>query len=258
MSQFWAAYPDMQNELKKIQKIMEKTIRSSESFLDGSLEYMLAAGGKMIRPAFVLLGSKFGNAAAQSEKDAERIRYLAASVETLHLATLVHDDIIDESQLRRGRASIQSKYGKPYAVYMGDYLFTQCFMMLVDYDFSQENVKRLAKAMQKICVGEMIQYQRRFTIDKSTRNYLKVVSGKTAALFAVSLATGGYEGGADQKTARLLGHVGYNVGMAFQIIDDMLDYKSDHKTFGKDTRADILKGYYNLPIIRALATASKD
>ncbi len=120
----------------------------------------------MIRPAFVLLGSGFG---PQEDENREKLIHLAASIETLHMATLVHDDIIDESKMRRGQESIQSKYGKPYAVYMGDYLFTQCFMMLIDYDFKQENIKRVANAMKKVCVGEMMQYQRRYKIDKSTK-----------------------------------------------------------------------------------------
>jgi heptaprenyl diphosphate synthase len=103
-------------------------------------------------------------------------------------------------------------------------------------------------------VGEMLQYQRRYRVDRSIKNYLKVISGKTAALFAISLAAGAYESGADEKTAKTLGRIGYNIGMAFQIIDDLLDYNGDAKSFGKDTRADLLKGYYTLPIIRSLGT----
>lgn len=249
MSQFWDRYPSIQNELEKVSDLVNKANKSSEPYLNESIDYLMLAGGKMIRPAFVLLGSAFGN---QEERDRDKLIHLAASIETLHMATLVHDDIIDESKMRRGQESIQSKYGKPYAVYMGDYLFTQCFMMLVDYDFKQENIKRVANAMKKVCVGEMMQYQRRYKIDKSTKNYLKVISGKTAALMAISLCVGAYESGAPEKTAKMLGRIGYNIGMAFQIIDDLLDYNGDYKKFGKDTRADILKGYYTLPIIRSI------
>lgn len=252
MSQFWAKYPSIQSDLASVSSLIDKANKSSETYLNESLDYLMLAGGKMIRPAFVLLGSQFGE---MNDDNQEKIIHLAASIETLHMATLVHDDIIDESKLRRGQESIQSKYGKPYAVYMGDYLFTQCFLMLTDYDFEAENIKRLAEAMKKVCIGEMMQYQRRYKIDKSTKNYLKVVSGKTAALFAISLGVGAYESGASEETAKLLGRVGYNVGMAFQIIDDLLDYNGDHKSFGKDTKADILKGYYTLPIIRSLGTS---
>lgn len=249
MSQFWAKYPSIQEDLRQVSEIIEKTNKSSEVYLSESLDYLMLAGGKMIRPAFVFLGSQFGD---RADENREKIVHLAASIETLHMATLVHDDIIDESKMRRGQESIQSKYGKPYAVYMGDYLFTQCFLMLVDYDFEAENIKRVAEAMKRVCIGEMMQYQRRYRIDKSTKNYLKVVSGKTAALIAISLGVGAYESGASEETSKLLGRIGYNIGMAFQIIDDLLDYNGDHKSFGKDTKADILKGYYTLPIIRSL------
>lgn len=251
MSQFWAQYPSVQSELEQVMEIISKSNKSSEAYLNESLDYLMLAGGKMVRPAFVLLGSQFGS---EAEANKDKLIHLAASIETLHMATLVHDDIIDESKMRRGQESIQSKYGKPYAVYMGDYLFTQCFLMLVDYDFEAENIKRVAEAMKRVCIGEMMQYQRRYKLDKSTKNYLKVVSGKTAALIAISLGVGAHEAGAPEEVAKLLGRVGYNIGMAFQIIDDLLDYRGDHKAFGKDTRADILKGYYTLPIIRTLGT----
>ncbi len=251
MSGFWAKYPSIESELKSVSDIIEKVNRSSESYLNASLDYLFLAGGKMIRPAFVLLGSHFGT---QREQGEEKLMHLAASIETLHMATLVHDDIIDESKLRRGQESIQSKYGKPYAVYMGDYLFTQCFIMLSEYDFKVENIKKVANAIKRVCVGEMLQYQRRYKIDRSTKNYLKVISGKTAALFAISLGVGAYESGADEATARLLGKAGYNIGMAFQIIDDLLDYSGTAESFGKDTKADLMKGYYTLPVIRSLGT----
>jgi len=249
MSQFWAKYPSIQRELEQVMEIISKSNKSSEAYLNKSLDYLTLAGGKMVRPAFVMLGSQF---ASGENVNKDKLVHLAASIETLHMATLVHDDIIDESKMRRGQESIQSKYGKPYAVYMGDYLFTQCFLMLVDYDFEAENIKRVAEAMKRVCIGEMMQYQRRYKLDKSTKNYLKVVSGKTAALIAISLGVGAHEAGASEDVAKLLGRVGYNIGMAFQIIDDLLDYNGDHKAFGKDTKADILKGYYTLPIIRTL------
>ncbi len=249
MTSFWRDYPHIEKDLQAIMDLVQGASQSGDRYLDQSLDYLLLNKGKMLRPALVLIGSRFGPH-ADAHKD--KLLHLAGSIETLHLATLVHDDIVDEAKLRRGQESIQSKYGKPYAVYMGDYLFTQCFLMLVDYSFAPENIKRVAEAIKRVCVGEMLQYQRRYVMDGSTKNYLKVISGKTASLLAISLGVGAYESGAPEEVAKTLGRIGYNVGMAFQIVDDLLDYKGDEKDFGKDTKTDILKGYYTLPIIRGL------
>lgn len=246
MNRFWDEHPKMQEELYEIQKLIMEVNHSSERYLDKSIDYAVTSGGKMVRPAFVVLSASFGKGVEK-----EKLHNMSAAIETLHLATLIHDDIIDDSDLRRGKKTIQSKYSKEYAVYMGDYLFTQCFMMLSKYDYTRENLYNISRGISKISIAEMKQSQFRYNIDVTIKDYLKVISGKTAGLFAVSLGSGAYVGGAEEQVAKKLGRIGYNIGMAFQIVDDLLDFSPD-SIVGKDTLKDINNGYYTLPVIFAL------
>ena len=211
------------------------------------LSPLVDAGGKMLRPAFLLLAAKFG------EYDSNKIHNLAATIEMMHMATLVHDDIVDEAKIRRGVETIQHKYSKEYAVYIGDFLFCQCFIMLSGFNYSTENLRDISKAISKICMGEIIQHNIRYSKNTNLKKYIKVISGKTAALFAISFYTGAKESNCSEKTSKLLGRVGYYIGMAFQIIDDLLDYSGDTSKLGKNAQSDLIKGYYTLPLIYAMA-----
>lgn len=247
MSKFWASIPEVDNELDTITSIIKETNTLGNRYMNDSVQYLFSSGGKLLRPAFVLIGSQFGEV-----EDKNKIHRLAAAVEILHSATLVHDDIIDEAFLRRNQESIQSKYSKEYAVYMGDYLFSQCFMMLAEYEVSTKVLKDMAKGINIVCRGEMLQNALRYQIDISTKDYLKIITGKTAALFAASLSVGAKEAGVEDRLAKQLGKIGGHIGMAFQLIDDLLDYESNAKELGKDVQGDIAKGYYSLPMIKAL------
>lgn len=247
-------YKEVYEQLESVKEIIININRSSEEFLNESIDYLVASGGKMLRPAFIILGSQFGDL---EQKDDKKIRTLAAAVETLHLATLIHDDIIDESRLRRGQTTIQAKYSKEYAVYMGDYLFSQCFIMLSNQEISPEILKFIAKGVARICKGEMMQGYLRYNTDINVYDYLRIIKGKTAALFAVSLASGANESGVDKKIVKKLMKIGLNIGMAFQLIDDLLDYTGDLENIGKEVQTDILRGYYSLPLILALNSSAK-
>lgn len=246
MNKFWNDYPALIEELGEIKGIIKLNIKSRENILEESILPMLENGGKMLRPAFLLLASRFG------ECDSEKIHNLAAVIEMLHMATLVHDDIIDDAMLRRGCDTIQYKYGKDYAVYTGDFLFCQCFNMLAKYDYSMENLRDISKALTKICMGEITQYNLRYGRNASLRNYIRIISGKTAALFAISFYAGAHEAKCHESITNSLGKIGYNAGMAFQIIDDILDFSGNTKMLGKSALRDLQKGYYTLPIIYAL------
>lgn len=246
MNKFWKDYPVLFDELNQVKNIIKKNIKSREKFLEEAILPMVDSGGKMLRPAFLLLSSKFG------EYDPEKIYNIAAVIEMLHMATLIHDDIIDNAKLRRGNETIQHKYGKDYAVYIGDFLFCQCINMLSEYDYNMEDLKNISKALTKICMGEITQYNLRYAKNASLRNYIRIISGKTAALFALSFYTGANEAKCDEKTSKLLGKIGYNTGMAFQIIDDILDYDGNTGRLGKSALKDLKRGYYTLPLILAL------
>lgn len=246
MTTFWSEYKEIEQELNIVKNIMSDSVVAGQKYLSLSLGDVINRQGKMLRPAFVILASKFG----QCEKD--KIYNLAAAVETLHTATLVHDDIVDDSKLRRGSESIQSKFGKDYAVYAGDYLLTQSTLMLSKYKYNEDNIKDLVKLISKICLGEMRQYSLRYSLQVDVRNYLKVISAKTAALFALSFAAGSKESGCDEVLSRNLSKIGYYIGMAFQIIDDILDFTGDTEKLGKGAQRDIVSGYYTLPLIYAM------
>ena len=240
-------------QLEIVKEQMMLHTKNGDQYLNGSLDYLQKSGGKMLRPTLLLLGSRFGK-----KNKVDEIIKLATAIETIHLATLIHDDIIDEAQYRRGQLSIQGKYGQSYAVYMGDYLLSQCFLLLTHLDLEKELAIRLAKTVTKICVGDMKQNQMRYDTSITPFSYIKMVSGKTAALIAVGLSSGAYQAKANKDTVKLLGRIGYELGMAFQLMDDLLDYEGDLRSVGKDVQMDIIRGYYSMPVIFALQKKNED
>lgn len=236
-------------QLDKVKENMSKQTKSGDAYLNGSLDYLLASGGKMLRPLLLLIGSRMGRISPKKDQDLINI---ATAIETMHLATLVHDDIIDQAKIRRGQPSIQAKFGPAYAVYMGDYLLSQCFLMLTNLNLKQDHAIKLAKVVQQICIGDMKQYKKRYDLSLSPLQYIKIVSGKTAALISTALSSGAYFAKSKEDHVKLLGRIGYEIGMTFQLVDDLLDYEGDPTIVGKDLQADILRGYYSMPVIYAL------
>lgn len=251
MSTFWKEYSDIENDLIKVKDIMLKNVKCSEKNIETALIELIDSGGKMLRPGFLILASKFG------EPDSDKIYSLGAVVEMLHMATLIHDDIIDDAPLRRGDETIQSRYGKNYAVFMGDYLFSKCFM-LVSNGTSMENLKNVSKVIARICIGEIEQFSHKYSRNVSINKYLKRIAAKTAALFSLSFYIGASESGCSEKFCKNMGKAGYNLGMAFQIIDDILDFSSDELTIGKPVGNDIKEGIFTLPLIYALQKDDKN
>jgi heptaprenyl diphosphate synthase len=251
MSTFWSKYPVIQRDLEYVKDIMLNNIRCSEKTIEAALRDLINSGGKMLRPAFLLLGAGFG------QYNPKHIYKLGSVVEMLHMATLIHDDIVDDSPLRRGDITIQSRYGKNYAVFMGDFLFTRCFMLLSE-GTSLENLKKVSRVISRICIGEIEQFSFKFKKDVSINRYLKRIAGKTAALFSMSLYIGTSESGCEERLSKLVGRVGYNIGMAFQIIDDILDFSGEEKVVGKPVGNDIKEGIFTLPLIYALQADNGD
>jgi heptaprenyl diphosphate synthase len=245
MNKFWDNYPQIKAELEKVVSILKDNTKNREKIIEEALLDLVNSGGKLLRPGFLILSGKFG------DYNSDKLCNLAAVVEMLHMATLVHDDIVDDAKSRRGKETIQSKYGKDYAVFMGDILFCRCFMSLSAHT-SMENMKLLSEAIFNICTGEIEQFSSHYDKEVSVKKYLKRIGAKTAELFALSCYVGAFEGGCSQELTTNLTKIGYDIGLAFQIIDDILDYTGSTKVVGKPTGNDLREGIYTLPLIYAL------
>ncbi len=245
MTKIWDNIPEIKNELDEVQEIINKNLKTKNTkSIEKVIDHLLKANGKRVRAGLLILSAKMG------EYNKDRILPLAASIEMIHLATLVHDDIIDDADTRRGIDSIQHKFGKDSAVYTGDFIFAKAYRLLAgDYDL-EEN--RITDGMEKVCLGEVFQNENKFNSDMTVRRYLRIISGKTAAMFGLSMYAGAFESKLGNFKSRVIGYSGYYAGMAFQIIDDCMDYTHSSEKMGKNTKVDLLNGIYTLPIIYAV------
>lgn len=243
----WEAYPQIAAELEQVGLLIDRSIRLRNKEIEAVLKDMLHSGGKMVRPAYTLLFSTFG-----PDHEPERAQALAASVELLHTATLIHDDIIDDSPQRRGKTTVQARYGKDAAVYAGDYLFTVSFRLVARYARSTDQFEINTRGMERILMGELDQMNLRYKQDMTIRQYLTQISGKTAQLFALACYAGMLEGGSPEKKARNAYYIGSHIGMAFQILDDILDYTQTADGLGKPVLEDVKQGVYTAPLLFAM------
>jgi len=242
----WYDYPEINEQLGKVEEIIRKNIKTRNSLLKNVVEGLVSAGGKRLRPAFVILSSKFG------PKNNDNILNVAGAIEILHTATLVHDDIVDRSMLRRGKTTVANDYGLDMAVYTGDFLLTVAVLMLSG-NIENDKLELIAKAVKAICEGEIEQYRDKYNINTSILSYLKKIRRKTAILFAIACAVGAELSECTAETKRNLTKYGFYYGMAFQIRDDLNDFLSDEKTSGKPVGKDIKEGILTLPVIYAVA-----
>ncbi|HZK34857.1 MAG TPA: polyprenyl synthetase family protein [Bacillota bacterium] len=238
----WKRHIDIYEELSLVDTFIRESLKSNQRVLDQALKDLLNRGGKKLRPALLLLAAQFG------QYDRRTIIPLASAVEILHMATLVHDDVIDESDLRRGRPTTGSRFGNDVAVFTGDFLFTRAFS-LITRTTSPDNMHHLAYAIKAICEGEIDQFEARYKSDISSISYLKRIARKTAVLFSLSSYVGAVEGKCSNNEAKLLKKLGHDFGMAFQITDDILDYSGDESDLGKPLLSDFQQGVYTLPVI---------
>ena len=245
MSNYWIEYPFLHSELELVKQYMIDSVSDAIPLVKEPLLELIQSGGKMLRPAMVILGAKLG------KYKSERIIPIAACVELLHTATLIHDDIIDESKLRRGVETTQSKYSKEVAVLVGDYVFAKTFELLAG-DYPAEMLKHLSNSIMKICEGELSQYAHRYSDALDFDQYVEIIAGKTAALFSMSLFAGAYEAKVNNQTQRALVQAGYCIGMMFQIVDDCLDFLGSAESIGKNVANDIKQGDMTLPLLLAL------
>jgi len=210
--------------------------------------YLIAAGGKRIRPLLTLAATQIYGGDMQSSHK------LAASVEFIHTATLLHDDVVDESLERRGKEAANLVFGNQASVLVGDFLFSRAFELMTECDNIQV-LKILSNAAAIITQGEVLQLTAAGKIDTSMEQYIEIITSKTAALFAAACEVGPVLAGADESQAKSMYEYGLYLGIAFQIADDALDYNSDRETLGKVIGDDFREGKITAPILLALDKA---
>ena len=213
--------------------------------------YLITAGGKRLRPALVLLAGCSGNAP-------NRLALVdtATAVELIHTATLIHDDIIDESLLRRSQPTFHQRWGTERAVLMGDYLYATAFTLLANLKIPYV-MEVMADVCRQLCRGELREVEARYRLDLSEEDYFGIIRDKTASLIGGCCQSGAYLGGCAPDTIKRLTDFGVNFGLAFQIIDDCLDLTGDQRRLGKSVLVDLDKGALSLPIIYLTHTLSR-
>lgn len=246
----WMDNEFLLGEMQQVEVQLKKALKTRNRTVQDAMTMLQQSGGKRLRPALTILGGTFGNYVSKD------IVPLAASLEIIHMATLIHDDIIDDTKTRRGSETLHSMLGRDVAVYTGDFLFTRAFLLISDIA-EVKLMKDVSKAMAYICEGEIDQNEQRYSKGTTIKQYLKRISGKTAALFAISLAAGSYKAGCSKKVMNKLGIIGKDIGMAFQIIDDILDFTGSESSIGKPAFNDVIQGVYTLPIIFAMNSKYK-
>jgi len=238
-------YYRMKRDIKLIEDEIYNTITTEHIILNQSSNQLLAAGGKRIRPIFVLLSGHFG------DYQFPKIKKIAAALELIHMATLVHDDVIDDADKRRGKLTVKAKWDNKVAMYTGDYIMAQALVLITEFD-NPEIHRTLSKAIVRMCEGEIDQIKDFNDWDQTLKQYLKRIKRKTALLIAISCKVGALASNADAKTVAKLYQYGYNVGMAFQIVDDILDLTSTTEELGKPVGSDLRQGNITLPALYAL------
>ena len=224
------------------EKIKSK-LASDVELVQKMSEYHIETGGKRLR-ALLTLGAAKLCGYSKGSRDIN----LAACVELIHSATLMHDDVIDEGIVRRGKATLNKVWDNQSSVLIGDYLLSRCFEMMVE-DGNLEVLKLLSSTSSKIAQGEVLQLQHKGEVDMLEETYLKIISAKTAELFAAATKVGAILSNVDLKEKKALEFYGRNLGLTFQIADDTLDYNSELKLFGKKIGQDFFEGKITLPII---------
>jgi octaprenyl-diphosphate synthase len=238
----------IQSDMQRVDRVIHARLTSDVPLVKEVAQYIISAGGKRLRPALLLL------VAGALGCDHPHRHTLAAVVEFIHTATLLHDDVVDESTLRRGRETANERFGNAASVLVGDFLYSRAFQMMVDVD-NMRVMQVLAEATNVIAEGEVLQLMNMHDPSLDEAAYLRVIRSKTAKLFEASARLAAILHGADAATEEACATYGQAVGTAFQVIDDVLDYEGDATELGKNLGDDLREGKVTLPVICALQRA---
>jgi octaprenyl-diphosphate synthase len=236
-----AIYAPIGEELEGLRRYLEEEFSAREPFIGRILDHVSRFGGKQLRPALLFLVSRL--AGAQPTRDHIKI---AAVVELIHTATLVHDDILDDAVLRRSMATVHRRWGERAGVLIGDFIYSRAFNISTEV---AGMARILSDTAHTVCEGELLQIESRFRPDIGEARYLEIIRKKTAILYAVSCELGGVLGGLDLEQCRWFHRFGMDLGMAFQIVDDCLDYTGKESVAGKSLGTDLRQGKVTLPLI---------
>jgi geranylgeranyl pyrophosphate synthase len=238
-------YAPIQADLDRVRDTLRSISHVNYAWLSEQLDYLVKETGKGIRPALTLLAGK------SHRYDLTRLLPMAVSVEVMHTATLVHDDAIDKAQTRRGQPTINSIWGNEIAILMGDYLFAKAGEFVADTQVPRV-IKLFSQTLGTISSGEIGQFRGAFHLERSRENYFRRIYSKTASLFSLATQSGAILGQAPERIVAVMKGYGDNLGIAFQIVDDILDFTSTEAVMGKPVGSDLLQGTLTLPAMMLL------
>ncbi|MGM8213975.1 polyprenyl synthetase family protein [Bacillaceae bacterium W0354] len=239
----------MNKEITLIENRIREVTRAENPMIQSASTHLLDAGGKRIRPIFVLLAAQFGDV------QKEDIINVAVALELIHMASLVHDDVIDHASVRRGKPTVNEQWDNGTALYTGDFIFARTLELLKPFENDRLH-QVLSNTMYELCIGEIDQIRDKFRLEQNLFTYLRRIKRKTALLIASSTEMGALAAGVDEKNVKLLKQYGYYIGMSYQIIDDILDFTSTEDELGKPVGSDLLNGNLTLPALLSLENES--
>lgn len=252
------AYPIINQDLAEVDRVIKERLDSPVALIRTIATYIIGAGGKRLRPVLLTLFARaLGYGDTPEQRQAGHHWLMAAVVEFIHTATLLHDDIVDESTLRRGHPTANARFGNPASVLVGDFLYSRSFQMMVEVE-QIAILKTLADATNVIAEGEVLQLLNCNDPDVDEAAYLQVIRFKTAKLFEASARIGAILAGAGPQLEDAAATYGRHLGTAFQIIDDVLDYSGERETLGKNIGDDLREGKATLPLIRVMEVGSPE
>lgn len=240
----------VQEDMTRVDELMQDKLQSSVPTINDLGSYIIESGGKRLRPVMVLLAAR-----ACGYTGSDHIK-MAVIIEFVHTATLLHDDVVDESMMRRGRETANARWGNNLSVLVGDFLYSRAFEMMVEVGHMRV-MQLLAQATNVISEGEVRQALNRGNADLTEADYLQVIASKTARLFAAAAELGAVAAQLDDQQRQQLSDYGNNIGIAYQLLDDVLDYQGEAKVIGKNIGDDLAEGQPTLPLIRAMQCGSE-
>ncbi|MBS4025609.1 MAG: polyprenyl synthetase family protein [Clostridia bacterium] len=238
----WLLFAEIKSDLKQVEAELHQHVKSDVALLAETSAHLLKAGGKRLRPAFALLAGKFNNYSLK------QLMPLAVALELIHMATLVHDDVIDASYTRRGIPTVKANWGNKVSIHTGDFLFAKSLLLVSQYE-NPAVARVLSRVSVEMCQGEIQQIVTAFDTEQNLKDYFYRIKRKTALLISASCQLGATVSGAPDYIIKALKAYGHNLGMAFQITDDVLDLVGDSDEFGKQIGSDLRQGIITLPVI---------